>query len=167
MTVNVWQHFDISGVTYKVKSLGLLEISSMASTFYQKKLRADLKEEADDFFGDSPRDRVEFINTQRDKWPKGEDLQNAAIMYAETGECQDLFCAYALNRFNRKLLPDMDKALELLEDMVLEDQVEMFKAIFGTMTDIIETSIEEGAKEVEEPGKEETETEKETEPKED
>ena len=153
--VNEWLHLEVNGVTYKFKELGLLEVLSMASTFYQKKLRKDLKEMAMDLFADSPSDRVQYVENQQRQWPKGDDLQGQAIVYAESGECQDQFCVYAINRFNRKQVPTLEEADEIFATMNTEDQIVLFTHLFKSFTKDLSDNMEDAKNEKAEgePGK--------------
>ena len=146
--VNTFEHFDVEGITYKVKSLGLLEISAMSVTFYRAHRRRELKAEARDFFGDDAKAYTDFINEQRKLFPEGEELANQAVMFAETGDCQAEFCAYALNRFNRQQLPTLEKATEVYDKLNYDDQELMFRHIFGLMADVVYAEVED-----DEPGK--------------
>ena len=129
---NDWHYFEVNGSALKVKELGLLEILSMAVTFYRQKLRKDLKEIASDLFGEDPQERVQYVIQKEDKWPKGEDLTNESMSYLENGECQDSFCIYALHRFNGTI-STTEEARDIYDAMASEDQTDLISHLFKTM----------------------------------
>ena len=158
--VNIWQHFDVSGVTYKVKTLGLLEVYSQATTFYLKQFRVDLRENADLLFGETGPDRAKYIMEKERAVPKGEELESLAITYIETGDCQESFCLYALKRFNGTLRRDPVKAEEVLDNMGAEDRDALIKCILGGTITFVNDTIEEAITEADnkEPGKTEAQS---------
>ncbi len=139
--VNDWKHFDVSDSTFKVKTLGLLEIFSMAATFYNKKLRAEIKEEADEYFGDHPEQRLPFIMDGRKNMPKGKALESATLMYVGTDECQIEFAAYALSRFNKSKLPTKEDAILLYNKMSEVDKLDLIKCIYAEINATIDKGI--------------------------
>lgn len=139
--VNDWKHFDVSESTFKVKALGLLEIFSMAATFYDKKMRADLKEEANDYFGDHPDQRMAFIMDARKAWPKGKALESQTMMYVGTDECQVQFAAYALSRFNKSKLPTVEDARVLFTKMSELDKLDLIKCIYAEINATIDDGL--------------------------